>query len=413
MKRSVFNTKMISENKASLQSNEQNPVDPSIIADIEYENISKETEPILHQSSRFIFVVNGKGKISIDNSEYEINKNDLISVVPWMITKVTSVSKPLSIYVFKYSHDLFTRNLFDFYKSDSNTDLISKSLSNFNVSYNHETLISTFKKAFELSRKIENTPKNIVNTLFFSYLLEIGSEHANYCSNSNDLDNTNSKEQNILNYIYINSDKKITLNDLSKIFFMSNSNISRYIHSKTNLSFFELLNEIRVKKAMELLIHTNLTNSEISSILGYADKSHFMKNFKSLMYETPQEFRNNYKGKNISNNKNLDSKIIDFIYNNSASNININLLSKIFDMSSIEINKKLKIMVGKTFTELLNYVRINKAAKLILSSEDSITSIAFEVGYNTFKTFYRNFLKIKKMTPREFKNTIVIENKGD
>lgn len=397
---------MIKENKASLQSNEQNPIDPTIIADIDYEKISLTTSPILHQSSRFIYVIDGIGKIKIDNNVFEIKKNCLISIVPWEITEITEVIKPLKIYVLKYSFDLFNRNLFNIYNNESRTVLISKTVLNQSISYEQVSLINTFKKAFELTRSQETIPKNIINSLFFSYILEIGASHALYFESNNVYENTDKK--NILSYIYNHSDKKITLDELSKIFFMSNSNISRYINSETNLTFFELLNEIRVKKAVELLIHTDMTTSEIASFLGYFDKSHFIKNFKNIINENPNEYRKRYKENNNFSN-NIYSSIINYIYKNSGSNITLNEISDMFNTSPIQINKNLKILIGKTFNEFLNYVRINKASKLILSTDESITNIAFEVGYNTVKTFYRNFIKIKNITPREFKNTIEID----
>lgn len=398
---------MIKENKASLQSNEQNPIDPTIIADIDYEKISSKTSPILHQSSRFIYVIDGLGKIKIDNNVFEIKKNCLISIVPWAITEIIEVKKPLKIYVFKYSFDLFNRNLFNINNNESHTVLISKTVLNQSISYDQVSLINTFKKAFEVTRSQENIPKNIINSLFFSYILEIGASHALYFESKTVPDTTDKK--NILSYIYNHSDKKITLDELSKIFFMSNSNISRYINSETNLTFFELLNEIRVKKAIELLIHTDMTTSEIASILGYFDKSHFIKNFKNIINENPNDYRKRYK-ENNKLSKNIYSSIINYIYNNSSSNISINEVSDMFSTSPIQINKNLKILIGKTFNEFINYVRINKAAKLILSTDESITNIAFEVGYNTVKTFYRNFIKIKNITPREFKNTIKIDD---
>lgn len=398
---------MIKENKASLQSNEQNPIDPTIIADIDYEKISIKTSPILHQSSRFIYVIDGNGKIKIDNNIFNIEKNCLISVVPWAITEIIEVNKPLKIYVLKYSFDLFNKNLFNIYDNESRTVLISKTVLNQAISYHEESLINTFKKAFELTRSQENIPKNIINSLFFSYILEIGASHALYFESKEEVDTKDKK--NILSYIYNNSDKKITLDELSKIFFMSNSNISRYINSETNLTFFELLNEIRVKKAVELLIHTDMTVSEIASFLGYFDKSHFIKNFKSIINVNPNEFRRCYKGNN-NYSDNVYSEIVNYIYNNSSTNITINEISEMFNTSPVQINKNLKILIGKTFNEFLNYVRINKAAKLILSTDESITNIAFEVGYNTVKTFYRNFIKIKNITPREFRNTISIDD---
>ena len=40
-----------------------------------------------------------------------------------------------------------------------------------------------------------------------------------------------------------------------------------------------------------------------------------------------------------------------------------------------------------------------------------ITDIAFEVGYNTVKTFNRNFLKFQKILPTEFRKNLELQDK--
>lgn len=404
--RSVYSSKMFKEQINDLQSNDLNPIDPTYIADIEYENIIGHTKPILHQNSRFIFVAEGSGQIRVNNSEFPLEKYSLISVAPWMTTEITEVREKIIIYIFKYSFDLFKRNLFDLYENRDMINYISRALYENNVSHNQKGLIHSFRKAFEISCNIDNIPKNIINSLYLSYLLEIASFHSLYFEN-NTIDLKTKPE--IINYIYNNSDKKITLNELSKVFFMSNSNISRYIYKQTNLTFSELLNEIRITKATELLIHTNLNISEISTILGFSNKSHFIKSFKNLKDMTPTQFRSLYKGKKIKNDELLNASIVEYIYSNCTNNLTLSEVSIEFNMSPVQINKNLKMIVGKTFAELLNYARINKACKIMLSTDESITNIAFDVGYNTFKTFYRNFVKIKKFTPKEFRSTIEME----
>ena len=65
----------------------------------------------------------------------------------------------------------------------------------------------------------------------------------------------------------------------------------------------------------------------------------------------------------------------------------------------------------KNFKNFLNFVRINKSTKLLLKTDMQITDIAFEVGYNTVKTFNRNFLKYQKMLPTEFRKNLKLQDR--
>ena len=67
--------------------------------------------------------------------------------------------------------------------------------------------------------------------------------------------------------------------------------------------------------------------------------------------------------------------------------------------------------VEKNFKNFLNFVRINKSTKLLLKTDMQITDIAFEVGYNTVKTFNRNFLKYQKMLPTEFRKNLKLQDR--
>jgi len=47
----------------------------------------------------------------------------------------------------------------------------------------------------------------------------------------------------------------------------------------------------------------------------------------------------------------------------------------------------------------------------LLKTDMQITDIAFEVGYNTVKTFNRNFLKYQKMLPTEFRKNLKLQDR--
>lgn len=56
-----------------------------------------------------------------------------------------------------------------------------------------------------------------------------------------------------------------------------------------------------------------------------------------------------------------------------------------------------------TFTEYLNNYRISQACYLLKNSNQSIGEIAINCGYNSLRTFHRNFRKITEMTPNEYR----------
>lgn len=65
-----------------------------------------------------------------------------------------------------------------------------------------------------------------------------------------------------------------------------------------------------------------------------------------------------------------------------------------------------KNSIGKSFSEYINFLRISKAEKLLLSSEKSIADIAMESGFSTSSYFISKFKAYKGLTPKEFRRNI-------
>lgn len=80
-----------------------------------------------------------------------------------------------------------------------------------------------------------------------------------------------------------------------------------------------------------------------------------------------------------------------------------------FHISVIELNRILLFQLEKNFEDLIHFLRINKACEMLLTTDAAITDIGFQVGYNTVKTFNRNFVKLKNMSPGNFRKTILFQ----
>ena len=65
-----------------------------------------------------------------------------------------------------------------------------------------------------------------------------------------------------------------------------------------------------------------------------------------------------------------------------------------------------KKTMGKSFSEYITFLRICKAEKLLLTSDKSITEIAFQTGFSTSSYFISKFKAYKGVTPRKFRDNM-------
>ncbi|MEO8567580.1 MAG: helix-turn-helix transcriptional regulator [Ginsengibacter sp.] len=82
--------------------------------------------------------------------------------------------------------------------------------------------------------------------------------------------------------------------------------------------------------------------------------------------------------------------------------LDVEHLAGIMNMSRITLYRKIKAISYLTLLELINIVRLKKAAQLLAEGEYKIYEISAMVGYSSQSNFARNFLKQFSMTPTEF-----------
>jgi len=100
----------------------------------------------------------------------------------------------------------------------------------------------------------------------------------------------------VIDYININYNQRITIEQLSKIACMSTSNLIPVFKKATGITPFEYITKVRVENAARLLGTTDLKIIDIAEECGYFSISNFIKSFKSIMNILPSEFRKkNYK----------------------------------------------------------------------------------------------------------------------
>lgn len=78
-------------------------------------------------------------------------------------------------------------------------------------------------------------------------------------------------------------------------------------------------------------------------------------------------------------------------------------IAKKYGLRQSDFSAHFKKITGKSFNEYLNYVRICKAKRMLISSEKNITEIAFSVGFANTSYFINCFKAQMGITPASFK----------
>ncbi len=78
-------------------------------------------------------------------------------------------------------------------------------------------------------------------------------------------------------------------------------------------------------------------------------------------------------------------------------------LAKKCNMSYSYFSRSFKKLMGVSFSEYVNYIRINEAQKFLISSDKSVSEIAQALGFSSASHFIRTFKTCKGCTPNQFK----------
>jgi AraC-like DNA-binding protein len=99
------------------------------------------------------------------------------------------------------------------------------------------------------------------------------------------------KVMEIVNYININYGSDIYLSSVAKLFYISESYLSRIFKKVTAFHMSEYIQIVRIKEAQKLLKETDFKIIEISEKVGFTQIAHFNKTFKKITDTTPLKYR--------------------------------------------------------------------------------------------------------------------------
>ena len=307
---------------------------------------------------------------------------------------LTSIPPSLEI------HDIFKKSnlslsaissINDFFKkipilNDSKEDFLSNAIfamlntNLFNIDRVDLSLNSEYdseKLSFEINDcnvDIENIRSRYNAEHLLSHYISIGDEKSALNLTKN---NTLSSINRLPDYPLRNAKNlTITLNTLCRKA-VENNNIDTYL--------IHLLSE---KYAIK--IENSRSLKEITELITL-----IIKSYCNLVNEHKSEY-----------NSQIINSAVSYLKFNHKDDINLESIANSMFVHPNYLSSKFKTETGYTITEYLNIIRIKEAKILLRSTKNSITDIAYSVGYNDSKYFARIFKKLNNITPSQYRNIL-------
>lgn len=245
----------------------------------------------IHESKRntldsflIVLIVNGRGVFKQSGNDYNVKSGDLIFIncnysyshvsdenEPWTLKWVHFKGPKLEHY-----HQFFKQKYNSIYTSAFDDNSILK----------YHTLLSANSKKNKIER--EFVISNLINNLITELLTN---------DKNKGIEKQKPKIDEVKTYIDDNYKNKISLNQLSDIFYISKFHMSREFRNEFGMTINNYITMRKITYCKELLRFSDLSIEDVGIKAGITDNSYFNKLFKKVEEMTPSDYRKIWTGK--------------------------------------------------------------------------------------------------------------------
>lgn len=264
----------------------------NIHVDFKDDSINIETTHY-HNNFEIIFVTKGTSTFLIENRKIKTKKNSLVLISNLENHSMTIDNTPYERYVVSLDN-LLKINLLP---SEVYTKTLQNRPKNFPYIFKFddkdaEKIIHILKNLIE-EKNTEELSDQYSNLLINQLLIMIyRSNPIFFKNNNNEFENTIYKIQDFINENY---KKDVSLDLIESKFYVNKYEVSRNFKKITGYNFKTYLILLRISRAKDLLVNSDLTIAEISDEIGYNSESLFVRMFKKYENSTPTRYRRQYR----------------------------------------------------------------------------------------------------------------------
>lgn len=238
-----------------------------------------------------MFVLEGSNEIYYDNKSYLVRKNEMVLLhknINFSFHKIGNKEEDNSydsMYFF-----LTEEFLIDFMKLGNFQESHSKEMANVTVKKVKEPLLSFITSIKPHFQNPEQMDKGLLRLKVIELLYDLATTDRDLLNQLLQL-----KRQVVADVSHVvesNYMNPLNLEDFAYLSGRSLSSFKRDFYAIYKVSPALYIRELRMKKAKELLLKSQLPVADICYATGFENVSHFSRAFKKFSGETPSQFRN-------------------------------------------------------------------------------------------------------------------------
>lgn len=227
-----------------------------------------------------IYCHEGKGETTIQKNRYVIEAGDFI-VIPMKTahTYAADEKNPWTIYWVHFKGSI----------SDAIVTSIQKQFNGFKGFIQHkEKSIDLFNEIYrQLERGYSSDHLQYSNMCLWHFFTTFIYNHYDVNGQSNQADVIDQA----IDFLQSKTDQVLTLEEIAGSVHLSVAHFSFLFKKKTGYTPIEYFNHLKVQKACQYLLFTNLRIKEIAITLGIEDQYYFSRMFSKVMGMPPNEYR--------------------------------------------------------------------------------------------------------------------------
>lgn len=248
----------------------------------------------LHNDFEICLLLKGECTVNSKKESYYLNKDSIILFNPIQPHEIMTQNNSALILSLQISNKFCV----NYYPAISNTNFSVSNLTPFLSEDDNRMLISLIIQLssayFKHDYGYEFKCLSLINHLFYTLFQLI--PHASICDEERAKNLQRLHRVNrIISYIEENYSSKLFLSTIAEREELSLTYLSHFFKDNLNTTFQNYLNQVRLNKAKQLILQTNMKLIDICLECGFSDTRYLNNMFFKQFGCTPTEYRNNNK----------------------------------------------------------------------------------------------------------------------